>query len=64
MGSIQNNQNRDDNLRKLGIREIQERLEVSPIITDPGSFGVNVEDPGAKTYHCNIFIHKPTGFEI
>ena len=29
----------DLKLEKLGIREIEERLEVSPIVADPGSLG-------------------------
>jgi hypothetical protein len=57
-------QNRDDNMRKLGIREIQERLEVSPIITDPGTFGLNAEDPGGKNYNCNLVIQAPETWGI
>ena len=54
-------------LRKLGIREIEERLEVSPIITDPGSLGSgdtqHVQpaggDGGGKHYECNIIKPQP-----
>ena len=54
----------DLHLRKLGIREIQERLEVSPIIADPGSLGSGFgSDLGqvadGKHYECNIV--KPDG---
>ena len=49
------------NLQKLGIREIQERLEVSPIITDPGTFSVNAADPGGKNYSCDLVISNPFG---
>ncbi len=44
----------DLNLAKLGIREIHERIEVSPIITDPGTMGLNVEDGTPKSYVCTI----------
>ena len=54
------------NLEKLGIRELRERLEVSPIIADPGSLGSGTDsvgadggDGGGKHYECNII--KPDG---
>lgn len=60
---INSRENSDLKLEKLGIREIQERLEVSPIIADPGSLGsevpshageFNCDDGGGKHYECNI----------
>ncbi len=45
---------RELQLEKLGIRRIHERIEVSPIITDPGTMGLNAEDGTAKSYVCNI----------
>lgn len=45
---------RDLNLGKLGIRQIHERIEVSPILTDPGTLGLNVEDGTPKSYVCTI----------
>ena len=45
---------RELQLEKLGIRRIHERIEVSPIITDPGIMGLDVEDGTAKSYVCNI----------
>lgn len=45
---------RDLNLEKLGIRQIQERIEVSPIITDPGTMGLDAEDGTSKSYVCTI----------
>lgn len=42
------------NLEKLGIREIRERIEVSPILTDPGSGDPGGDDPTPKQYICNI----------
>jgi hypothetical protein len=45
---------RDLQLEKLGIRQIHERIEVSPIITDPGTMGLDVEDGSPKTYICTI----------
>lgn len=52
-------ESKDRNLRalqleKLGIRQIHERIEVSPIITDPGTMGLNAEDGTSKSYVCNI----------
>ncbi len=63
MAEISSQQGNQINLQKLGIREIQERLEVSPIITDPGTFDVNVDDPGGKTYNCNIVVGKPNDWD-
>ena len=37
-------------LAKLGIRQIHERIEVSPIITDPGTMGFDVEEETPKQY--------------
>lgn len=45
---------RDLQLEKLGIRQIHERIEVSPIITDPGTMGLDVEDGTPKSYICTI----------
>jgi len=59
-----NTQGRAENLKKLGIREIQERLEVSPIITDPGTFDMNAEDTGGKNYNCDIVIHSPDSWSL
>ena len=50
----------DLNLAKLGIREIHERIEVSPIITDPGALGLSGED-STKTYTCTVNLKDPTG---
>ncbi len=57
---------RDLNLRKLGIRQIHERIEVSPILTDPGTMGLNAEDGTPKSYVCTInFSEQPIKtFEI
>ena len=44
----------DLKLEKLGIRQIHERIEVSPILTDPGTAGMNIEDAPPKSYICNI----------
>lgn len=44
----------DLRLEKLGIREIHERIEVSPILTDPGTAGLSVEDGTPKSYVCTI----------
>ena len=50
----------DLDLAKLGIREIHERIEVSPIITDPGTVGLDVEDGTPKSYLCTInFTDRP-----
>ena len=46
--------NRDLQLEKLGIRQIHERIEVSPIITDPGTLGLDAEDGTPKSYICTI----------
>ncbi len=62
MSGTVNHQDREANLQKLGIREIQERLEVSPIITDPGAFDANAEDTGGKNYNCDIVFTIPTSF--
>ncbi len=60
------NGNRDLQLEKLGIRQIHERIEVSPIITDPGTMGLDVEDGTPKSYVCTINIQdtpiKPSLF--
>lgn len=43
-------------LEKLGIKAIQERLEVSPIIADPS--GLTPDEGNGddnKTYICNVF---------
>jgi len=42
------------NLRKLGIRQIHERIEVSPILTDPGTSGLNADEGTPKSYVCTI----------
>jgi len=59
------NQNHEDqarqlNLQKLGIRQIHERIEVSPIITDPGTMGFDVEEDTPKQYICTINLPKPS----
>ncbi len=54
MAENQNRQRFDLQLEKLGIRQIHERIEVSPIITDPGTVGLNVEDGTPKSYICTI----------
>ena len=55
---------RDLQLEKLGIRQIHERIEVSPIITDPGTLGLDAADGTAKSYVCTINFqdlpNKPT----
>ena len=52
----------DLKLEKLDIREIEERLEVSPIVADPGSLGSGFA-PGLESlrdgdhdgkYHCFV----------
>jgi len=63
MSAAQNPHRRDLQLEKLGIREIHERIEVSPIITDPGTLGLNVEDGTPKSYICTInFREQPIDF--
>ena len=54
MAENKNRPHADLNLAKLGIREIHERIEVSPIITDPGTMGLNMEDGTPKSYICTI----------
>ena len=54
MTEFQNPRRRDLQLEKLGIRQIHERIEVSPIITDPGTLGLNLDDGTAKSYVCTI----------
>jgi len=41
-------------LEKLGIREIRQRIEVSPIITDPNIGGMDRADSDSKSYSCTI----------
>ena len=52
-------QERALNLSKLGIRQIHERIEVSPIITDPGTMGFDAEEETPKQYICTINMPKP-----
>lgn len=59
MAGTNNRQGREASLQKLGIREIQERLEVSPIITDPGTFELTPEDTEGKSYNCDIIFRYP-----
>ncbi len=54
MSENQNREHCDLQLEKLGIRQIHERIEVSPIITDPGTLGLSVEDGSSKSYVCTI----------
>jgi len=54
MAENRNPDRRELQLEKLGIRQIHERIEVSPIITDPGTMGLDAEDGTAKSYVCNI----------
>ncbi len=55
-----NRPDRDLQLEKLGIRQIHERIEVTPILTDPGTVGLNVEDGTPKSYICTInFTDQP-----
>ena len=54
MADQRHRQHRELDLAKLGIREIHERIEVSPIITDPGIMGLNVEEGTPKSYVCTI----------
>ncbi len=54
MENVQHQRRTATNLEKLGIRQINERIEVSPILTDPGTVGLNVEDTTPKSYVCTI----------
>ncbi len=54
MAESRDRDRRELQLEKLGIRRIHERIEVSPIITDPGIMGLDAEDGTAKSYVCNI----------
>ncbi len=54
MAEIRGTTRQDLNLAKLGIRQIHERIEVSPILTDPGTPGLNGEDTTPKQYICTI----------
>lgn len=49
-------------LEKLGIRQIHERIEVSPILTDPGSDGLGGDDPSPKQYVCTINFKEAPNF--
>jgi hypothetical protein len=56
MAQIKNNRSGPQRLEKLGITAIQERLEVSPIIADPGTLTPDEGEGGdGKTYVCNVF---------
>ena len=56
MAPNRNNSSEPRKLEKLGITAIQERLEVSPIIADPGGLTPDEGDGGdSKTYVCNVF---------
>lgn len=56
MDQIKNRGSGPQQLEKLGITAIQERLEVSPIIADPGTFTPGEDDDGdGKTYICSVF---------
>lgn len=56
MAKIKNSGPGLQQLEKLGITAIQERLEVSPIIADPGTFTPGEGEGGdGKTYVCNVF---------
>ena len=59
MAEIKNRGRGDLHLEKLGIRQIHQRIEVSPIITDPGTMGLNVEDGTPKSYICTINFQQP-----
>ncbi len=59
MNQNQEREERELNLEKLGIRQIHERIEVSPIITDPGTLGFDVEEDTPKQYICTINFPKP-----
>jgi hypothetical protein len=54
MTNHQPHQDRNLRLAKLGIREIHERIEVSPILTDPGTGGFDASDGTPKSYVCTI----------
>ncbi len=55
MAEDRTRQEHDLNLSKLGIREIHERIEVSPILTDPGTTLTGTDPaPTPKSYVCNI----------
>jgi len=54
MSETSSNEIRDLHLAKLGIREIRQRIEVSPILTDPGTAGLTRAGDGTKSYICTI----------
>ena len=54
MAEEKNREHTEFHLEKLGIRQIQERIEVSPILTDPGTMGLDAEDNTPKSYVCTI----------
>ena len=45
-------------LARLGIRELEERMEVSPLLTDPGIEGVDKDVP---TICCTCKVPDPFG---
>jgi hypothetical protein len=59
MADRQHPHDRDLHLAKLGIRAIHERIEVSPILTDPGTAGLSGSDGSPKSYVCTINLTQP-----
>ena len=45
-------------LKRLGIRELEERMEISPLLADTGT---NAVDPGVPSICCNCKIPDPFG---
>ena len=45
-------------LTRLGIRELEERMEISPLLTDTGT---TATDPGVPSFCCTCKIPDPFG---
>ena len=45
-------------LKRLGIRELEERMEISPLLTDTGTMET---DPGVPSFCCTCKIPDPFG---
>ena len=48
----------ETSLARLGIRELEERMEISPLLTDPGVEGLDKDVPGIC---CTCKIPDPFG---
>jgi hypothetical protein len=48
-------------LERLGIRELEERMEVSPLLIDTGIAGTTATDPDTPSVCCTCKIPGPDG---